>query len=252
MGSPTQEKEEEAAKFPSKCSSPSRAPSLAVSDTPSIQQVPAHRATSSDPASVRQSHSIRTVRSYGGGDGYSCNQEEVEDDTIDDVNDPERAFEVRWDGGDADPGNPRSMSTARKWLIVLVVSAGSSCVACASSIYVGTYAQIMPEFHTSRTVATLGLSLFVAGLGTGPMVLGPLSEFYGRRAVYLVSYAFFVIWLIPCAVAKNMATMLVARFLDGVSGSAFLSVAGGTMGDIFNKHDLSLPMMVYTASPFLG
>ena len=38
-----------------------------------------------------------------------------------------------------------------------------------------------------------------------------------------------------------MATMLVSRFLDGFAGSAFLSVAGGTVGDMFAKHELSLP-----------
>jgi hypothetical protein len=46
--------------------------------------------------------------------------------------------------------------------------------------------------------------------------------------------------------------MLVARFFDGLAGSAFLSVAGGTVGDMFVKSELSLPMMVYTASPFIG
>jgi hypothetical protein len=40
--------------------------------------------------------------------------------------------------------------------------------------------------------------------------------------------------------------MLVARFFDGLVGSAFLSVAGGTVGDMFAKHELSYPMMVYT------
>jgi MFS family permease len=35
--------------------------------------------------------------------------------------------------------------------------------------------------------------------------------------------------------------MLIARFFDGLAGSAFLSVAGGTA-----------PMMVYTAAPFIG
>lgn len=38
----------------------------------------------------------------------------------------------------------------------------------------------------------------------------------------------------------------------GVAGSAFLSVAGGTVGDCFNKAELSFPMMVYSGSPFLG
>jgi hypothetical protein len=41
---------------------------------------------------------------------------------------------------------------------------------CTSSLYTLTYDQITVEFHCSRLIATLGLALFVAGLGTGPMV----------------------------------------------------------------------------------
>lgn len=52
--------------------------------------------------------------------------------------------------------------------------------------------------------------------------------------------------------AQNIETMLVARFFTGISGSAFLSVAGGTVGDMFARHELGAPMMIYTASPFLG
>lgn len=47
---------------------------------------------------------------------------------------------------------------------------------CTSSLYTSTYSQLMPEFGTSRLICTLGLSMFVAGLGTGPMILSPLSE----------------------------------------------------------------------------
>jgi len=45
-----------------------------------------------------------------------------------------------------------------------------------SSLYTFIYGQIEPEFHISREVATLGLSLFVMGLATGPLFLAPLSE----------------------------------------------------------------------------
>lgn len=41
--------------------------------------------------------------------------------------------------------------------------------------------------------------------------------------------------------------MLVSRFIDGLVGAAFLSVAGGTVGDLFARHELQAPMMVYTA-----
>lgn len=61
-----------------------------------------------------------------------------------------------------------------------------------------------------------------------------------------------MIWLVPCAVAKNIETMIVSRFFNGLSGSAFLSVAGGTVGDMFSRHELSAPMVIYTSSPFIG
>lgn len=68
-----------------------------------------------------------------------------------------------------------------------------------------------------------------------------MGQFFGRRPVYICSFSFFLIFMIPCAVAHNIQTMLVARFLDGLAGSAFLSVAGGTVGDMFAKHVSTWP-----------
>jgi MFS family permease len=62
----------------------------------------------------------------------------------------------------------------------------------------------------------------------------------------------YIIWLIPCAAAQNIQTMLVARFLGGLSGSSFLSVAGGSVGDVFSNDQLQTPMIFYTATPFAG
>jgi MFS family permease len=62
----------------------------------------------------------------------------------------------------------------------------------------------------------------------------------------------FVIWLIPCAVAQNIQTMIIGRFFDGFAGSAFLAVAAGSVVDLFDPTEIQFPMMIYTASPFLG
>ena len=199
-----------------------------------------------------KSSSLHRSKSYGDGHGYTAFGEDEEAPAKNENGeDLEQEFEVQWDG-DHDPMNPRNMTNGRKWIVVAIVSAGSTCVTCTSSMYTSTYGQITQEFHVSRVVATLGLSLFVMGLGIGPMVLGPLSEFYGRQPIYVFSFFFFLIWLIPCAVAKNIATELVARFIDGLAGSAFLSVAGGTVGDMFARNELQAPMMIFTASPFVG
>ena len=57
---------------------------------------------------------------------------------------------------------------------------------CTSSLYTSIYRQVEPEFDMSREVATLGLSLFVVGLGLGPMILGPLSEVSDQTIVPII------------------------------------------------------------------
>ncbi|KAI5294192.1 hypothetical protein KEM52_004516 [Ascosphaera acerosa] len=153
---------------------------------------------------------------------------------------------------DDEPLNPRALPRWRKWACTLTLALAATAVTCQSSIYIATYDQIIPKFHTSREVATLGLSSFIFGMGIGPLFLAPLSEFYGRRWLYIVNFALVTIFIVPCAVAKNMATLIVCRLIPGVAGGAFLSIAAGSINDLFSSDDIAFPMMVYTASPFVG
>ncbi|PNP60175.1 hypothetical protein THARTR1_00199 [Trichoderma harzianum] len=184
--------------------------------------------------------------------GYGVSDEQSNDKTLEAGQPVADPYEVGWDNADNDPLCPRSFNKARKWLIVLICAGGSLTVTCASSIYTSTYAQMEAEFHNVREVSILGLSTFVLGIAVGPMLLSPLSEFYGRRPIYLVSWTMYLIWLIPSAVAQNIATMVVVRFFDGLAGSAFLTVSGGTVGDLFARHELQLPMAVFSIAPFIG
>ncbi|KAK5988546.1 Efflux pump atB [Cladobotryum mycophilum] len=165
--------------------------------------------------------------------------------------DPSKEYLVEWDG-DNDPLDPRTFSATRKWLYLIIVSMGSLLVTATSSLYSSCYEQLIEKFGCSQEIVTLGLSLYVLGLGIGPLIFSPLSEFYGRRPIYIVSTVFFLIWLIPCAAAQNIETLLVARFLNGLSGGAFLGVAGGTVVDMFVPQQLLLPMTIFTGAPFVG
>lgn len=107
------------------------------------------------------------------------------------------------------------------------------------------------ELHASRIVSTLGLSMFVLGIALGP-VWSPLSESYGRRPIYLASFAAFTLFIVPCAVAQNIQTIIITRFFQGLSGSAFLSVSGGTVSDLFTPEKMHHPMTLFTAAPFLA
>ncbi|KAH7143485.1 major facilitator superfamily transporter [Dactylonectria macrodidyma] len=154
--------------------------------------------------------------------------------------------------GDHDPMCPRSMSKIRKWIIINIVCMATLCVTCASSIYTTTYTHMIAEFSTTPFITTIGLSIFVLGIALGPLLTSPLSEWYGRRPVYLVSWSFFIIWTITAAVSKNIQTMIVGRFLAGFTGGTFLSVSGGSVWDVFPRHEIQIPMILVSTAPFLG
>lgn len=86
---------------------------------------------------------------------------------------------VVWDEDDAE--NPQSWSTGKRYAILTIISTGSLCVTCASSVVTSAFKGIERDLHASQEVAILGLSFFVVGLGLGPMLLAPFSEFYGRK-----------------------------------------------------------------------
>lgn len=71
----------------------------------------------------------------------------------------EKEFEVTWDGDD-DPMNPRSMAYARKWIIVIIVSASSLCV----------YVEIShPSYRSSKCIRTSYVSVNLSTRLFGPL-----------------------------------------------------------------------------------
>ena len=48
------------------------------------------------------------------------------------------------------------------------------------------------------------------------MFFAPLRELYGRRIMYVSTLLVGLIFIIPCAVSKNLATLLVTRAIDGI------------------------------------
>lgn len=65
------------------------------------------------------------------------------------------------------------------------------------------------------------------------MILAPLSEEFGRRWTYVAAVFIFLVFHIMMAAAKNLATMLIARIIQGCAGSVGSTLVGGTIADIY-------------------
>lgn len=147
---------------------------------------------------------------------------------------------------------PQNFALWRKWLAVLVISAASLFITCASTLSASAEVGMAEELNVGHIVSILPTSLFVLGLGIGPLIVGPLSEVYGRNPVYRISFTVFFLLSFPVAFAPHIAVMLIFRFFTGFCGAAFLSVVGGSVSDLFADEVVASPMAIFSVSTFLG
>ncbi|KAI0100973.1 MFS general substrate transporter [Nemania sp. FL0031] len=163
------------------------------------------------------------------------------------VGDP---FLVKWIPDD--PRNPMVFGNGTKWLITMVMAVATLDVSLVSSAYSGGISDIIREFDVSEEIAILGLSLFVLGFAVGPLLWAPLSELFGRRRLFIGTYAALTAFNAGCAGAPNIQALLIFRFLAGAFGSSPLTNAGGVIADIFPDSQRGKALALFSAAPFLG
>ncbi|KAM0220178.1 hypothetical protein ACHAPQ_003135 [Fusarium lateritium] len=137
-----------------------------------------------------------------------------------------------------DPENPKNWSKAYKWWCTMCVALTCFVVAFCSSVITADVAGVVNDLDVSNELALVSISIFVVGFGVGPMVGSTL----------LVA----VIFIIPCAVAKNIETLLVCRAIDGIAFSAPMTLVGGTLADMWKNEERGVPMAAFSAAPFIG
>lgn len=151
-----------------------------------------------------------------------------------------------------DVENPRNWSMTRRaaitvTAILLVVNA-----TFASSSPSGCFPSISHEFNVSTEVAGLTITLFLVGYCAGPLMFAPLSEFYGRRWIFYITFSLYVIFNFLCAFAPNLGALLVGRFLTGTFASAPLSNAPGVLADLWNPLQRANAMAGFSAMVYVG
>lgn len=85
--------------------------------------------------------------------------------------------------------NPMNWSQAKKFFVTFEICLLTTSVYIGSAIYSAGILDVSMVFGVSRVAATLGLTLFVAGYGIGPMLWSPMSEVpqIGRNPVYILT-----------------------------------------------------------------
>ncbi|RPF22450.1 multidrug effflux MFS transporter [Myceligenerans xiligouense] len=118
------------------------------------------------------------------------------------------------------PSRPRGKTVAL-WVVML----GSLCAlpAFTTDMYLPGIPQVAADLGSTEAMAQLTVSAMLIGGGLGQLVIGPLSDRFGRRAPLLVGLAMHVVTSLLCAVVPSMSWLIALRVLQG-----FFNAAAGT------------------------
>ena len=125
--------------------------------------------------------------------------------------------------------------------------------ALASSMLTPGVGQIMDDFNTdSKLLQSFVVSVYILGYASGPLIIAPLSELYGRSILYHITNILCVVFTIACAVSPSLGSLIGFRLLAGMAGSAVLNIGGGTIADLFIQEERGSAMAIWTVGPLLG
>ncbi|KAJ7033665.1 major facilitator superfamily domain-containing protein [Mycena alexandri] len=157
------------------------------------------------------------------------------------------------DGWLCDPKHPRNWTTSKKWCSAAIVSLYMFVSPLSSSIMAPGLSEIRARYGIeSQTVLSMTLSIFLLSFGIGPLILGPLSEMYGRKWVLHVGNLCSIIFHLGCAFAPSTEALLAFRFLAGFSGGAPSACGGAVISDLFAERERASAMAVYSLGPLIG
>lgn len=150
-----------------------------------------------------------------------------------------------------DPLNPHNWSMAWKWFYTFIFAVFVVCAAYGSSCLASGLELMEARFHVGAEVSTLTVSLMVLGFSLGPLIWAPLSEQYGRRTAYFISFGLYTVMNIPCALTPNIGGLLAARFVCGVLALSALTNVGASLVDIHNE-TRGLAIAFFSFAPYSG
>lgn len=108
-----------------------------------------------------------------------------------------------------------------------------------TDFYLPTLPQLTNDFETTTSLVQLTLTFSMIGLAVGQMIIGPLSDKYGRRTPLILSLALFIVSTVACLYARDIHSFLICRFIQGFAGAGGLVISRSIVTDLYSGSSLA-------------
>ncbi|MFC4035208.1 multidrug effflux MFS transporter [Streptomyces polygonati] len=163
----------------------------------------------------------------------------------------------------ANPALPTSISSLpaeaqrRTGLLVTLVLGGLTALPPLSmDMYLPALPQVTDSLHAPAATVQLTLTACLAGMALGQLLVGPLSDRFGRRRPLLIGMVIYVLATAVCAFAPSAGLLIGFRLLQGLAGSAGIVISRAVVRDLFDGVEMarfySTLMLISGVAPIIA
>lgn len=108
-----------------------------------------------------------------------------------------------------------------------------------TDLYLPAFPELMEYFGTTTSLIQLSLTFGVIGLATGQLVIGPLSDKYGRRRPLILSLTVFVVSTLICLLCRDVITFICFRLLQGIAAAGGVVISRSIAVDLYEGKEFT-------------
>ncbi|MDR7255114.1 DHA1 family bicyclomycin/chloramphenicol resistance-like MFS transporter [Nocardioides sp. BE266] len=116
--------------------------------------------------------------------------------------------------------------------LLLVLASAAAVAPVSTDLYLPGFPAIAAALDASPSGVQLTLTAFLIGLAFGQLVMGPVSDRYGRRGPLLASATVCVVAGVVCALAPSLPVLIAARAVQGFAGAGGMVIGRAVIADI--------------------
>src|SRR5438477_11087934 len=143
--------------------------------------------------------------------------------------------------------------TSSTVLQITVLAGLAATGTLATNILLPSLPQMAVSLKVSSAAVTSAITVFLAVFALGQLVVGPISDRYGRRWPVLAGFAVFLAGSIWCGLANDLPSLLVGRVIQAAGACATSVLSRAIARDLFSGAALgramALIMIAMAAAP---
>lgn len=135
-------------------------------------------------------------------------------------------------GEDTAAGRGSAPANPIGWTLTGILAALVSVAPLATDMYLPGFPAMASDLATSASGVQLTLTAFLLGMAAGQLVLGPVSDRWGRRGPLLVATLVCAAAGAVTALAPSLSVLLVARVVQGFTGAGGMVIGRAVVADL--------------------